>query len=236
MRRALIFLLLTIFSAKAVELGICAGCWSSVESSKPIQFPFDGLNLANDLGDGFPLIQPRKRTMSHQTGFFPRHEDSTAHVALPIPIQSSDLGLDLGNEILRDFSILREITCASGLRQSRHQGDAHAHSVSKEFFNGSQFFCVGLGLPSKPHAQDPARRSNTRCDFIEAEIRVFNELSQSCDQRPFSGRFSFLGSFFKNHKSVLSEKRRLGKMIYSQKLASRLLAAPFVLMTLRRLS
>jgi hypothetical protein len=49
MHRALIFLLLTI-SAKAVELGICEGCLFSVESSEPIQFPFDGLNLAYDFG------------------------------------------------------------------------------------------------------------------------------------------------------------------------------------------
>ena len=38
--------------------------------------------------------------------------------------------------------------------------------------------------------------SNARRNFIEAEIRVFNELSESCDQHPFSGSFSFLGSFF----------------------------------------
>jgi len=76
----------------------------------------------------------------------------------------------------------------------------------KEFFDRSQFFCARPSCSGKPHAEDPARRSNVRCDFIEAEIRVFDELSESRDQHPFSGRFSFLESFFKSHKSVSSER------------------------------
>jgi hypothetical protein len=31
-------------------------------------------------------------------------------------------------------------------------------------------------------------------------------MSEACDQRPFPGRFSFLGSFSKSHKSVSSER------------------------------
>ena len=57
----------------------------------------------------------------------------------------------------------------------------------KEFFNRSQFFWARLSCSGKPHAQDPTRRSNPRRDFIEAEIGVFDELSESRDQRPFSG-------------------------------------------------
>src|SRR6516162_4270539 len=37
-----------------------------------------------------------KKTMSHQTEFFPRHEGSTEPAVLPIPIRSADLGLDQG--------------------------------------------------------------------------------------------------------------------------------------------
>jgi hypothetical protein len=75
----------------------------------------------------------------------------------------------------------------------------------KEFFNRSQFFWVRAGFPSKPHAQSSARRSNARRNLIEAQIRVFNELPESCDQRLFAGFFPFLGACSKTHKSVSSE-------------------------------
>ena len=94
----------------------------------------------------------------------------------------------------------------SNLFRARNKRRPTYFSVLKEFFDRGQFFCARPSCSGKPHAQDPARRSNARCDFIEAEIRVFDELSESRDQRPFSGRFSFVGSFFKNHKSVFFGK------------------------------
>jgi len=70
----------------------------------------------------------------------------------------------------------------------------------KEFFDRSQFFCVRPSCSGKPHAQNPARRSYARGDFIEAEIRIFNELSEPCDQRPFCDLFSFFRVPNKSHK------------------------------------
>src|SRR5438105_586202 len=83
-----------------------------------------------------------------------------------------------------------------------------AQSALKEFFDGSQFLCVRPGRPSKPHAQNPARCSNARRDFIEAKIRVFNELAESCDQCLFAGLFSLLGACNKSHKSVPSDHQK----------------------------
>jgi len=110
---------------------------------------------------------------------------------------------------MRDECIRFELT-PSRFSTGRETKTPNIFSGLKEFFDRSQFFCARLGCSGKPHAQDPGRRSNARCDFIEAEIRVLNELSESCDQHPFSGRFSFLGSFFKNHKFVSSKRAVAG--------------------------
>src|SRR5262249_25933263 len=90
--------------------------------------------------------------------------------------------------------------------RARNKRRAAYFSGLNEFFDCSQFFCTRPRCSGKPQAQNPASGSNARCDFIKAKIRVFDELSESRDQRPFSGRFFFLGSFFKNHKSVSSER------------------------------
>jgi|SRR6516225_4283481 len=84
------------------------------------------------------------------------------------------------------FEEAREARCAvvSDTRatttiRARNKRRATYFSTLKEFFNRSQFFCARSGCSGEPHAQDPARGSNTRCNFIEAEIGVFNELSES---------------------------------------------------------
>jgi|SRR6516164_6114666 len=118
------------------------------------------------------------------------------------PIRVNKEKAKTGRSILLKAS---EAIYKNGARDKRR---ATYFSALKEFFDRSQFFCARPSCFGKPHAQDPARRPNARCDFIEAEIRVFNELSESCDrdQHPFSDLFSFLGSFFKSHKSFSSER------------------------------
>ena len=103
---------------------------------------------------------------------------------------------------MRDEGIRFELTASRFSTGRETKERATYFSGPKEFFDRSQFFCTRPRRSGKPHAQNPARRSNARCDFIEAQVRVFDKMSESCDQRPFSGRFFFFGSLERNLRGL----------------------------------